>query len=312
MIHDFKQDMPEMVHKAVTDAWEAHEGINEAALEKVLEEIFARNFERYFGSQQVKWSNPVREGERPPEYAPANTVEMLWSSVAHLKGRCQFEILDRWPDGTDSIFTHTEIALALERWWNDDQQVCLWIQGPPCDPAVPSLTGEMFAMARLKKVPVAAYLCQNIGPDGTAITQAEMIVNLLYSLIYQLVHNLPEDFSDLIDFDTERIAKLDGTLSSLAPAMSLFRYLLSIGSSPVLVLVDSFDLLDSSDDAELQAQIKILLDGLRSPIQAPGKANKTLLYTSEPSMTLLTELEPENIVDASQLDGSEGVFAFNN
>ena len=39
--------MPEMVHKAVTDAWDAHEGINEAALEKVLEEIFARNFERY-------------------------------------------------------------------------------------------------------------------------------------------------------------------------------------------------------------------------------------------------------------------------
>jgi hypothetical protein len=311
MIHDFKQDMPEMVHKAVTDAWDAHEGINEAALEKVLEEIFARNFERYFGSQQVKWSNTVKEGERPPEYAPATTVEMLRSGIAHFKSRCQFEILDQWSDGTDSIFVHTEIALALERWWNDDQQVCLWIQKPLYDPTIPSLMREMFAMARFKKVSVAAYLCQNIGAGGTAFTRAEMVVNLLYSLIYQLAHNLPQDFSGPIDFDMERIAKLDGTLASLAPAISLFRCLLSIGSSPVLVLVDSFDLLDSSDDAELQAQIKILLDSLRSPIQASRKVNKTLLYTSEPSMTLLTELEPENIVDASQLDGSEGVFAFN-
>ncbi len=310
MIHDLKQDMPEIVHKAVTDAWDAHGGVNEAA----LEEIFARNFERYFGSQQAKLAKPLRQGESPLEYAPVTSpisVEMLQTSVAHLKCWCQLEILEQWSDARGSIAVHPEIAIALDHWWNDQQSVCLWIQGMPDDGASPSLIGEMFAMARVAKISVAAYFCQRINPAGTASAQEELATSLLHSLIYQMVQNLPKDFSDAIDFDPESITKLDGTAASLAPAMSLFRHLLAIGSSPALILVGNFDLLDLGDDVELQGQIKFLLEILKSPIQIPGKVNKTLLWTSEPSTTLLTEIEPQNVVDASQLSGSEGFFAFN-
>jgi hypothetical protein len=313
MIHDFKQDMPEMVHKAVTDAWDAHDGINEAALEKVLEEIFARNFERYFGSQQVKLAISLKEGDRPPEYAPATTwpttAEKLQSSVAHLESRCQSGTLYPY-DEKYSIAVHADIAFALENWWNDDQQVCLWIQGQDTS-SLSSLIGEMNAMALSEKISVAAHVCNEISFDGDLFTPTELVINLLYSLIYQLIHNLPADFSGAIDFDPETIAKLDGTLASLAPAMAIFRHLLSIMSSPVLILVDGFNLLDCGDDEKLQTQVKILLEGLKAPIEATGKVKKTLFYTSEPSMILLNELEPENIFDASQLDGSEGVFAFN-
>ena len=315
MIHDFKQDMPEIVHKAVTDAWDAHEGINEAALEKVLEEIFARNFERYFGSQQVRLVKSGGPGEGPPEYASATgpiSVETLRSSVEHLKRRCQSEILDQWCDASSGVAVHPEVALALERWWSEDQQMCLWIQGPADDITAPSLVGEMYAMARSAKISVAAYFCQKINPAGIAVTQEELVINLLYSLIYQLTHSLPQDFSGAIDFNPEKMLKLDGTVASLAPAISLFQHLISIGSTPVVVLIDAFDLLDSGDDVALQNQIKVLLEALKSSTQTPGKANKTLLYTSEPSMTLLTELGPENTVDASQLSGLEGHFAFNN
>ena len=313
MIHDFKQDMPDIVHKAVTNAFDAQESINKAALEKALEEIFARNFERYFGSQQVKLAKSVKEGEVPPEYAPATwptTIVMLRSSVSHLKSRCQFEILDNLSGAIEGIAVHPEIALALERWWSEEQIVCLWIQGSPEDVFEFSLSGQMVAMARKANISVAAYFCQRLSPAGTALTQAEQIINLLYSLIYQLVHEIPLDYSGTIDFDPDRIAKLDGTLASLAPALSLFRYLLWIGPSPVLVIIDNFDLLDSSDDPELQSQVKVLLEILKSPIQIPGKVNKILLCTSEPSMALLTELEPENTADATQLSGSEGLFTF--
>jgi hypothetical protein len=310
MIHDFKQDMPEIVHKAVTDALDAHEGINEVALEKVLEEIFARNFERYFGSQQVKLT---KSGTLPPEYTPATsqtTVEMLRSSVSHLKSRCQFEILDQLSGTIDSIAVHPEIAFALERWWNDEQSVSLWIQGPPEDTPESSLPGEMVAMARGANISVAAFLCQRLSLAGTAATEGEQIAGLLYSLIYQLVHNIPPNFSGTIDFDRETITKLDGTLASLAPAMLLLQYLLSVGSGPVLLVVDSFDLLDSGGDAELQGQIKTLLEIIKSPLQSQRKV-KAFFYSSEPSITLLTDLEPGGIVDATQLSGLEGVFAFN-
>jgi hypothetical protein len=88
-------------------------------LEKALEEIFARNFERYFGTQQAKLT---KSGEVPPEYTPATSptsLEMLRSSVSHLKGRCQFEILDQLSGTTDGIAVHPEIALrarALVEW----------------------------------------------------------------------------------------------------------------------------------------------------------------------------------------------------
>jgi hypothetical protein len=310
MIHDFKQDMPEIVHKAVTDAWGAHEGINEAALEKVLEEIFARNFERYFGTQQAKLT---KSGEVPPEYTPVTSptsVEMLRSSVSHLKCRCQFEILDQLSGTTDGIAVHPEIARALESWWNEKQSMCLWIQGPPEDTPKSSWPGKMVAMARRANISVAAYFCQRLSPAGTAITQVEQITNLLYSLIYQLAHNIPLDFLGTIDFGRETVVKLDGTLASLTPAILHLRYLLSVGSGPVLVVVDSFDLLDSGDDAELQDHLKVLLEVLKSPFQSQRKV-KALFYTFDPSITLLTNVEPGNIVDATQLSGSEGFFAFN-
>jgi hypothetical protein len=310
MIHDFRQIMPEIIFKGVMDALDAHEVIiNEAALEKVLEGIFARNRDRYFGSQEVKSIRSVTEGEVPPEYVPATAVEMLRSSVSHLESRVQFEILDQWSAAIDGIAVHPEIAFALGNWWNDEQSVCLWIQGPPEDYPESSLPGEMIAMGRRTNISVAAYFCQRLSPAGTALTQVEQITNLLFSLIHQLAHNIPLDFSGALDFDRETIEKLDGTRASLAPAILLFRYLLSAGSSPVLVVLDSFDILDSDDDAELQGQIKVLLEVLKSPFQSQRKV-KALIYTSEPSIALLTDVEPENIVDASQMTGSEGFFVF--
>lgn len=302
--------MPGIVHKALTDAWDAHDGINKAALEKVLEDIFSRNFERYFGNQQVKLT---KSGTLPPEYTSAisqTTVKMLQSSVSHLKSRCQFEVLGQLSGETDSIAVHPEIAFALEHWWNEKQSVCLWIQGPPEDTPESSLPGEMVAMARRANISVAAYFCQRLGPNGTAVTEVEQITSLLYSLIYQLAHSIPLDYSGTIDFDRETIEKLDGTPASLAPAMLLLRYLLSVGSGPVLLVVDSFDLLDSGDDAELQRQIKTLLEMIKSPFQSQRKV-KALIYTSEPSIILLTDVEPDDTVDATQLSGSEGFFTFN-
>lgn len=134
--------------------------------------------------------------------------------------------------------------------------MCLWIQGPPEDTLKSSLLGKMVAMARRANIYVAAYFCQRLSPAGTAITQVEQITNLLYSLIYQLAHNIPLDILGMIDFGRETV---DGTPASLTPAMLHLRYLLSVGSGPVLVVVDSFDLLDSGDDAELQSHIKVLL-----------------------------------------------------
>lgn len=305
--------MPKIVSKAVTDAWDVRQATSEAALKELLEEILEKNFERYLGSQQLKL---IKEDEElPPRYVAEGSsysAEKLQSCVSHLKSRCQLNILDDISEEIGGIDVHPDIAIALGRWWIKKSSAFLWIQGPPNADIESSMSTQMVAMARTAKIPVLAYFCERFDADGTLTTQIEVLCNLIYSLIYQLVHNILSDFSSIVNLPPERFAGLDGKRTSLIPALSLFEDLLLLAPSPLIIVLYGLDLLDFSEDGLLDVQIDRFFDILMlgPTIQFPEKVIKTLFYTSEQSRILMDRVEPENNIDATLTSGSDGYFAF--
>jgi hypothetical protein len=304
-----RQDMPEIVSKAVTDAWDDREATSKAALRELFEEIIARNFERYFGSQQVKLVQG--DEEMPPGYLAAErsaAVERLQFCVSHLKSRCQSASLDCLPEVSDGITVHPEIALALERWWGEKKSAFLWVQGLPDNANESSLSAQMVAMAGMMNLPVVSYFCERIGTDGRATTQAELLINVVYSLIYQLVQNISStsDFSSTTVLVPDRFEQLDGTPASLSLAINILREILSVGPSYVLIVLDGLDLLGFPESDALDEHVIMFLNSLKNPL----RVIKILFWTSEQTLILMRELVPEDIVDATLASGSDGFFSF--
>jgi hypothetical protein len=305
---------------AITAEISQHDDLSRATWIGQLEEIL----ERYLGSQRLV----LTPSPGPPRYTPTHsrnpsptptgtkyTLEMMKYDTARLQRLLipAYEI--ELPPTIDGVKADMEITHRLRLWLASTKSEVLWIQGhtEAAQTNMSSLSSvaiDTVAAARAADVDVLWYICKRLDSSGNEITQTKLFVDLLISLLLQLIqcktYSFPNDFGvGKSGFDS-----LDATPKSIPDALSLLKDAMADGneSRHRIVVIDSFDLLDYSGDEALENHIKSFVGMLEVP--PPGTPTKTLLTTEEQTTVLLDLIGQENMVDSSQFGGWGGFIPF--
>lgn len=272
-------------------------------LRNLLEELF----ENYFGSQSVFIRTSTVPSE-PTTSRPASgmTSNILMDHVSHLAGRYQKPLIEACIYPSVGITADSEITTKLQQWWMVASSEILWVQSPQ-DSGQTALASEMIALSSESDLPVVAYFCQRVDADGQALSQMEIFIDMIYSMIYQLCKCFSHHASVPIDMNASQFSALDGTTRSLPKALELIRDLLAVNVNRQLFIIDGMDILDFSDDSVLEGHLKALFVLLRGKDQ--HGVIKTLITTEGHSGMILDEVGWEGTVDASLSDSSDGFLS---
>jgi hypothetical protein len=266
-------------------------------------------FEQYLGSQRVSFSySPAIGGSSASRVAI--TPEILRSNISHLKSRYQFALLEDGIYPVAGLKADSEITSKIQDWWTAEGTEILWVQTPPLHNERRSLASDMVALSRAVNFPVAAYFCQRLNANSGTLSQLDILIDLVYSLIYQICMSMTEDITSHVDLSASRFSALDGTIRSFTQALDLIRNLLSLKHGGQLLLIDGMDILDYGDDLGLRGYLKMLFEILRN--SEFNGAVKTIIITEGHSGMILDEVGWENTVDASLSDSSEGFLSIDN
>ena len=207
-------------------------------------------------------------------------------------------------------YTDWQIVSALEEWTTSRPQI-LCIVGPNqvVDTAPTNMVATDYVMsANQAKIPVISYFCE-LPRRGTKLPgdmTAEMngLIALTYALIRQLIESLPSIMSYTPDLETQRFAKLGGTIKSYDEAISVLGKLLDLSPPMLFCVIDAFELLDDrSTTSHITAFVKTLR-GHRvytSPLSTGSdRILKVLFITAGRSRTLLSDLNEDELVFAER------------
>jgi hypothetical protein len=207
----------------------------------------------------------------------------------------------------EGVTADSEITLRMQEWWKLDDFGILWVQTAPQDDFVHnSLASDMVALSREADIPVLAYFCRRLDPDGQAPNQVEILANMMYSLVYQMSMHLASvgELSATSDM-METASKLDGSARSLSHALEFIRKFLAMTPGRLLLVLDGLEILEYSNDTFLEQHLR----GLYRLLRECEPSIKTLMLTEGHSGMISDGVGWENTVDASMGNGSDGFFS---
>jgi hypothetical protein len=297
-----------------------HDDLSRATWVGQLEEIL----ERYLGSQRLV----LTPSPGPPRYTPTHsrnpsptptgtkyTPEMMKRDAVHLQRLLIPAHEIELPLIIDGVMADLEITHRLRLWLDSTESEILWIQGPTEAPQTntPSLSRvaiDTVAAARAANVDVLWYICKRLDSSGNEITQTKLFIDLLISLLLQLIQSKTCAFPNDFGVRASGFDSLDASPDSIPDALGLLRDVMdgSNESRHRIVVIDGLDLLDYSDDEILEDHIKSFLGILKFP--STGAPIKTLITTEDQTTLLLDIIGQENMVDASQFGGWSGFLPF--
>ncbi|KAI1451971.1 hypothetical protein F4805DRAFT_463257 [Annulohypoxylon moriforme] len=143
-------------------------------------------------------------------------------------------------------------------------------------------------------LPVAIFSMNGrpiMAPGSPIRERAPPVVDLVYSLIRQLVSHLPQRFERPGTLDSWHFQRLNGTIASLEPALEMLADLLEYIPPFLICIIDGLDKLENN---ETVPYLDVLLDTLR--VLSRGKKFKFLFTTYGPSQVLSRKLIPEEHV----------------
>ena len=194
---------------------------------------------------------------------------------------------------------HMDLFNRIQQWNAVSTSSALWIQGPfqvPQPSRYTQLSAYVVMTAQKAHIPVIYYFC-----DSTT-----SMVDLIYTLIAQLVGLLPGDFDSRLDFSAARFDALDRRSDSIEQATTLFKDLVAEGPYMLFVVVDGIQMLDTgSDRVHIQELVKVLRCTGTESNEKPIHLIKTLLTTDGLTDALIHLPDAERI-DCTDFFGEEG------
>ena len=338
MLHTLQKDMKGDIQESVSTAFNTHlspfkssivaeisqhDNLSRSAWMEQLEEIF----ERYLGSQRLRLT-PSPSPSLPPQYSPTDvkrheaypglamyTPEMMKANAAHIEKLLISTTQDPLYPKIGGITADLEITHRLRLWWLSSPSDLLWIHIPSTDTGTTTspLAINIVAGAREADIPVLWYVCKRVDSSGNEISKNDLLLDLLYSLIWQSIQNITIPFSSALDFSVARFENVDKIPSSVPECLPLLHDILRIKGPPLrnLVVIDGLQLLDYSDDPVVEYMIGELLHSLQGKGDSSSEpVFKTLLTTEDQTLLLLNAITPERVLDASNLAGGSGYFDF--
>ena len=274
-------------------------------LEKQVQDLRREVSESPFKAQiHMRPQSPTRqslltaEGSKPPmslyriDRLQENAVQRLRSYTA------QVHIAEMVVQA-HLLNIHMDLFNRIQQWNAVSASSTLWIQGPfqvPQPSRYTQLSAYVIMTAQKANVPVIYYFC-----DSTT-----SMVDLIYTLIGQLVGLLPRDFYSTLDFSEARFDTLDSRSSSIEQATILFKDLVAEGPYMLFVVIDGIQMLDTGSD---RVQIRELVNVLRYTGTESNEKQvhliKTLLTTDGLTDALIHLSDAERI-DCTDFFGEEG------
>jgi hypothetical protein len=127
----------------------------------------------------------------------------------------------------------------MQEWSTATASQMLWIVGPQ-EHRYPSSTSIIAASVIKSAIDISIPLVQ-IFCDWPGKNEEKVILNILYSIIRQLVDILPLKVETCSDFSTARFGNLDGSFQTWDEALSICAELFIEAPSPLLVLIDGIE-----------------------------------------------------------------------
>ena len=199
------------------------------------------------------------------------------------------------------LSVNNELINRIQNWNAAGASQTLWIQGPfqvPQPSRYTQLSAYLVMTAQKADVPVLYYFC-----DSTT-----SMIDLVYTLIAQLVRVLPRDFKSEKDFGSARFETLDGSSDSVNQGIRLFGDLLEVGPYMLFVIIDGLQMLGrtSSSDAQAQELVDILRTAGKDESSESSGIVKTLFTTDGFTDALIRLKASERVssIDLTEEDGT--------
>ena len=194
---------------------------------------------------------------------------------------------------------HMDLFNGIQQWNAVSASSVLWVQGPfqvPQPSPFTQLSAYVIMTAQKANLPVIYYFC-----DST-----KSMVDLIYTLIGQLVGLIPGDFHSNLDFSGPRFDTLDCRSGSIQQAITLFKDLVTEGPHMLFVVIDGIQMLDTNSEL---VQIRDLVDVLRYADKERNENRIHLiktLFTTDGLTDALIHLPDDERIDCTDFFGEEG------
>lgn len=199
-------------------------------------------------------------------------------------------------DGVQALQkTAKSVLEPLQEWLSASESRTLWVYGP-ANASIPSdlsSTAE-YVVSTITSVhlPLIAHRCR---PEETEI---EALISMVYSLIFQLVWQLPNSFTTHRIFDSSRFVVLDRSIRTLDQALILMEDLLAEVPRLLVCVLDGVQMAeDGREDVRGTGMfLDLFLEVLKESKES--KILKILLTTDGFCHRLHRRLSSEEQVDA--------------
>jgi hypothetical protein len=349
MIHTLPAEMKDGMQETINSAFNTHlspfkssiveeMSQNNSANQSVMLEQLEELFERYLGSQRLHPGLvPPSRGQSPtpslPPYTPTQrrslderpgtvmyTPEMLKANsicIESLLIPLESESTFRKVDG---ITGDVEVTHRLQLWWASTCSDILWVQGANSNAGLeaPPLAEVLVAVAREACVSVLSYTCRRLNTAGSEIPSHDLLFDLLCSLIWQYTQTMTDTIYVAADFSIERFnsVKQIHIEDAILAAMDLLHDLICVEhpNTRKMIVLEGLQLLDYGNEKLLEKQVRDLIemflpDLVSKDVKVPRALIKTLILTDQQTPLLMDLIDFEHIVDASNMNGSDGFLA---
>ncbi|KAL3427342.1 hypothetical protein PVAG01_00851 [Phlyctema vagabunda] len=179
---------------------------------------------------------------------------------------------------------------GLDTWWKYDVNTFLWIKELKGLKISRSANGVRSAAFRQRLPMVYSNFSAHLNDQQVEPKMSQSLVDMLYSMIYQLTKNLYQAKSTADwNLTVARFEQLDGTPDSISDALSLIQDLINLSHSKQMMILVGFEVLDDKDDSVLRKHLSALLEILRAPEGSGPGVLKTLVFSSGSGPSLLEE-----------------------
>lgn len=221
--------------------------------------------------------------DQPSPFHIYKTADIL-SHVEPLEQRFQGDIIAQYTQNNFLRRLEGRMLGRFRAWTTSEENEVLWIRGQVDQERPTHVAATIFEYSRRSNLPAIAYFVQRSPNFSAEATLVEMV----YSILYQLTTLLPADFETNIDFSPERFEVLDGSLASLKGAIKLIKDLLQVGSICHVFVLDGlqrFKVLNTDEKRCFKMLLKILSSST-STIDGHVHLTKVLFTTAGPSRIL--------------------------
>lgn len=164
------------------------------------------------------------------------------------------------------VMVHTEIKSHITAWIRSATHRRLWIQGPHdvSSPSQNTLTAVcLVALSSQKDIPCISYFCDmRLGesPENAIFYRRQELIDMLRSLIVQMVLIMPEVVDTLLDFSPARFETLEQEAFSIDDVIQLLYDLRSVGPPYLHCIISGIEVLEDRDDIQHTQDLLRVLD----------------------------------------------------